>query len=55
MQTCLQAQNFLIRGYAVCSRPVDSIHLPPRGVAYNIHAGDVSYVSGMDLTRGYYY
>ncbi|MGA1795183.1 MAG: hypothetical protein ACMUIL_04905 [bacterium] len=43
MQTCLQAQNFLIWRFATCS--MANIHLPSRGERYGIHAGDISFVS----------
>ncbi|MGA1864106.1 MAG: hypothetical protein ACMUHX_03495 [bacterium] len=43
MQTCLQAQEFLIRRFAESSMPPEAIHLPPRGETYGINAGDVSF------------
>ncbi|MGA1875650.1 MAG: hypothetical protein ACMUIA_08575 [bacterium] len=51
-QACLQAQNFLIRRYAECSMPPEMIHIGPRGEEYDIRAGDVSFVSGMDFHQG---
>jgi hypothetical protein len=41
MQTCLQAQNFLI--WRSASSSMFMPHLPPRGETYGINAGDVSF------------
>lgn len=51
MQTCLQAQNFLIWRFATSN--MANVHLPSRGERYGIHAGDISFASddSIDFVR----